>query len=256
MCELFGASLRCTMQLNAWLKEFYSHSVRHPHGWGLVLQDDNGIEIEKEPLQADKSHYLHARLSVPVSAKTAMAHIRYATIGNVEYPNCHPYTGTDLSGRKWILMHNGTIFDYEPLTKYGSKQVGDTDSERILLYILDQINEQIRKEGTADAETRFRILDSLIVKMAAGNKLNLILYDGECMYIHTNYANSLHFCPLAQGTLFSTEPLSKEEWEPVPMTTLLGYREGKLIYTGTNHGQEYLDSEENMKYLYQIFSTL
>ena len=256
MCELFGASLHYSIQLNIYLKEFYSHSVRHPHGWGLMLQNDDGIEIEKEPLRADKSHYLYARLSVPIRAKAAMAHIRYATVGNVEYKNCHPYIDTDSSGRKWVLMHNGTIFDYGPLTKYIPEQVGDTDSERILLHILDLMNERIRKEGEPDVRERFEMIDTLITKMAPNNKLNLVLYDGELLYVHTNYANSLHFCHISQGTLFSTEPLSQQEWEPVPMTTLLGYRDGELVYTGTNHGQEYVDSEENMKYLYQIFSTL
>ena len=80
--------------------------------------EENQIQLEKEPMQASRSNYLKERLTVPVLVKNAFAHIRYATIGNVEYKNCHPYTAKTLNGRQWSLVHNGTIFDYRPLNPY------------------------------------------------------------------------------------------------------------------------------------------
>lgn len=56
--------------------------------------------------------------------------------------------------------------------------------------------------------------------------------------------------------LFSTSPLSQEAWHPVTFMTLLAYQNGKRVLIGTNHGNEYKDSEENMKFLYSIFSNL
>ena len=50
--------------------------------------------------------------------------------------------------------------------------------------------------------------------------------------------------------------MSEEEWQPVPFTTLLAYQEGRQIAIGTNHEKEYIDNEENMKMIYQIFSNL
>ena len=90
--------------MNDYLREFYSHSNKHPHGWGVACLEKQEAMIEKEPLQAAKSHYLKERLSVPIYAKTAVAHIRYATIGNVMYQNCHPYTRKDDCGRRWTLV--------------------------------------------------------------------------------------------------------------------------------------------------------
>lgn len=115
MCELFGISSEENYQINDYLKEFFSHSSAHPHGWGLACMDKCDIQIEKEPFQASKSNYLKERLSVPVIVKNAFAHICYATIGNVEYRNCHPYTMRDENSRQWTLVHNGTIFDYQPV---------------------------------------------------------------------------------------------------------------------------------------------
>ena len=39
MCELFGFSGNTYQEMNDYLDVFYSHSVRHPHGWGLAILD-------------------------------------------------------------------------------------------------------------------------------------------------------------------------------------------------------------------------
>lgn len=260
MCELFGFSSEKGFVINDYLKEFYSHSDMHPHGWGLVCFDGNEAFIEKEPVQASKSRYLRERLTVPVDHNNVFAHIRYATVGNVDYRNCHPYTRKDIRGRRWTLVHNGTIFDYHPLDKYFKLQDGDTDSERILMYLVDKINEKIREFGREPkAKERFLLFDEIVSQMAKGNKLNLLLYDGEYTYVHTNYKNSLYYLEKSDkgdSVLFSTQPLGKEEWKPVPFTTLLGYRNGSQVFRGTDHGNEYVDNEENLKFLYQTFSNL
>lgn len=257
MCELFGVNSRESVQLNHYLKEFFARSNAHPHGWGMACMEEHEVSVEKEPLQASKSNYLKERLTVPIQARNAFAHIRYATIGNIDYKNCHPYTGKDRNGRRWTLIHNGTIFKYAPLNPYVSLQAGDTDSERILLYIIDQIN---AKEGQLkrkmSGEERFELLDSIVVEMSEGNKLNLMLYDGELFYVHTNYEKSLYKLEQENRIFFSTAPLGRERWEPVVFTTLLAYQQGKQVLQGTNHGNVYVDNEENLKYLYSIFSDL
>ena len=121
MCEIFGVSALNDTVLNDYLRTFFSHSDYHPHGWGLACISRDSALIEKESLKASDSHYLRERLSQPVSEKLMLAHIRYATIGNVEYKNCHPFTGRDNTGRRWTLIHNGTIFDYPPLNSYIQK---------------------------------------------------------------------------------------------------------------------------------------
>lgn len=257
MCELFGFSSKNGDCINDYLKEFYRHSSKHPHGWGLACFDGREGFVEKEPVAAIKSNYLKERLTQPIHVKAAFAHIRYATIGNVAYQNCHPFTGKDSGGRRWTLIHNGTIFDYPPLDELVRKQAGDTDSERIFLYIMKLICE---KEETLQRpltpQERFELLDDMVIHMSRGNKLNLLIYDGEWMYVHTNYANSLHFLQKQDAVFFSTLPLSREDWNPVSFTTLLAYQDGKLVKKGTNHRQEYVDREENEKFLYQIFSDL
>ena len=257
MCELLGFTSKNEYNINDYLKEFYSHSDKHPNGWGLVLIDGSQVMIEKEPASALKSRYLKERLTLPIVVRSAMAHIRLATIGNVEYKNCHPFYMKDNSSRGWTLIHNGTIFDYEPLNKYVKYQTGDTDSERILLYIIEKVNAYQAEYGRAlTNEERFSFINGYVSDLSKGNKLNLIIYDGEYMYVHTNYKNSLYFMEKDGSIVFSTRPLKGENWSPLAFTTLLVYREGELVYIGTNHGNEYIDNEEDMKLIYQMFSYL
>ena len=257
MCEIYGFSGNRKMKLNKDLREFYSHSADHPNGWGLALLDEEKTEIFKEVCRADRSGFLKEKLGAPIKSKTALAHIRLATIGNVEQDNCHPFTAADNSGRTWTLIHNGTVFECDRLNKYVFLQKGETDSERILLYIIDRMNEAIRlfRRFPTEAE-RFEILDEIIRGSSPKNKLNLLIYDGAVLYAHTNFRDSLYFRRNKSGLTFSTRPLAEGGWNSVPFTTLLGCKNGELLYTGTNHGNEYFFDPSAYKPLYMAYSGL
>lgn len=253
MCELFGVSSPEKIDIKDLLLEFFSHSIRHPDGWGMAFFEDNDVALEKQPLDSRKSQYLKSRMKAISKADNMIAHIRLATKGSVEYENTHPFVKKDRFGRSWTLAHNGTIFDSELLDPMFYEQAGQTDSERILLYIIKTINEEITDP---DAEARFRILDRIICEITPGNKVNLLVYDGELLYAHTNYLDSLHQRKEGEGTLFSTRPLGRKEWEPLPMNTLLAFRKGKLEYIGTNHGNEFIDNASKTRHLYLDYAAL
>ncbi len=257
MCMLFGLSARDEILSNEYLKAFYRHSPEHPNGWGLAVIGSNGALIEKESIEAGKSHYLKERLSAAIETKLLLAHIRYATIGNVEYRNCHPFSGRDNCGRCWTLIHNGTIFDYPPLSEYVHLQNGETDSERIFLYLIDRINAaQVKKGGALLFDERFQLLNEIIKDIAKGNKLNLILSDGRNLFVHTNCRDTLYGLKKDGAMLFATVPLTAERWLPAPFTTLIAVRDGRILRSGTDHKNEYIENPEHLKYLYQIFSDL
>ena len=257
MCELFGVSSAKRVRVNDLLREFFSHSEKHPNGWGLATFHGGAASIEKEPIQASRSVYLKERLSHRMDVDTLLAHIRLATIGNMEYVNSHPFVKQDTSGRRWTLVHNGTIFDYPALSPYQYQQKGGTDSERVLLYLVDQIDQKQAAMGRVmNALERFEFLDPLIADMARGNKLNLIIYDGESMYVHTNYANSLYVREDGETAMFCTVPLKLGRWMPVPFTSLCVYQKGKRVFQGQPHGHEYVVNESDMQFLFSAFANL
>ena len=158
---------------------------------------------------------------------------------------------------KHALAHNGTIFESEVLEPFVAAEDGDTDSERILCYIIDQVNAAQDEKGAAlTKEERFALLNRIILEIAPENKLNLLIFDGEIMYIHTNYKDSLYRCRKDTAIVMATRPLDRDKWKNVPMNQLLAYEDGKLIYTGTKHEYEFVDSEEKMHMLFLDFANL
>ena len=260
MCELLGYSGTETVDCGEDLKEFFSHSDVHCHGWGVVCFDGAEVELIKEPVAAYRSKRLRKLLdSDAIEAPTYIAHIRQATIGDESWSNCHPFRGRDKSGRTWALAHNGTIFESRCLNPYVIRQTGETDSERVFLYLVDRINRA--DPAGLDKKARFQIVDDVVKSLVPGNKLNLLIYDGELFYAHGNYEHMLHTRPVIKdgreaGRLFSTRPLTGDGWEEVPLNTLRAYERGRLVFSGKPHKDTFYDDPRKMELLYLAYSGL
>ena len=257
MCEIFGFSSSKEEELNDYLREFYSHCEEHPHGWGLAILDSDKFSLYKEPVKARNSIMLGNILLNPIVSKSALAHIRLGTIGERDFYNCHPFVKKDNSGRRWTLIHNGTIFDCPDLCKYSTIEEGETDSERILLAIVDHINnfESFKGEPLSLKE-RFDIISDLISFMAYTNKLNLIVYDGEQMYVHTNYRNSLYKLKTESGVFISTQHLDSNDWEELPLNTVISFLNGEILFEAKLHSCEYIETEEQLRFIENFANSL
>ena len=258
MCELLGFSSKKKRRLNDLLREFYSNAEAHPHGWGLARFPDGGVpSVEKEAACATRSDALKSMLAEPVEEQALIAHIRLATVGHIEYENCHPFTETDNSGRIWTLAHNGTIFNGPELNDYIGIQYGDTDSERVLLHLVDRINvaQNHLGHGLNEAE-RFDALYAMIAELSRGNKLNLLIHDGELLYAHCNFRDTLHVWRNEGAVAFSTRPLSIGEWEHVPFKSLVAAKAGEIIRTSPPHGNEYIYNPNDYRMVYMEFARL
>ena len=264
MCELLGICARDAFRTNDLLDAFFEHSNEHKHGWGLAVFRKGGVSLEKEPVQAGESTYLKRRMSRPVTAANLFAHIRFATIGRIEYANCHPFVWDDDTGRTWTLIHNGTLFEAEPLAPFLDQQEGTTDSERLLMYIVSRVNGLLAdgryagagSKSELSAAARFLLLDEIIRQMSAGNKLNMLLFDGEYMYVHTNCRNSLFTYYEPCKTIFATRPIRYDGWEPLPMNQLFVYRDGEPVFTGQRHNHEFIEEEHDMSSLMSAYAEL
>ncbi len=241
MCELMGVSASVPTDIRALLREFYAHSVRHPHGWGLFRIQDGTPEWYRAPERAKDSTVLPSLIEETLPQTAALAHIRLATVGAIKPENCHPYHGADASGRMWTLIHNGTIYSSRRLTPYHGIQTGDTDSERVFLYLLDCLGTAIREaQRPLTAEERFAVVERFVISLAARNKLNLLIWDGELLYVHKNMEGTLCMLERDGARIVSTTPLSAERWEPVPTAQLMAYRDGAEAFAGICHGRVFV----------------
>ena len=264
MCELLGITSERPYNANSILSVFYTHSRDNEDGWGLAVFHRKGVSMEKEPVKALNSAYLRQRLSREVTSRNLFAHVRKATIGQMEYANCHPFIWDDDSGRTWTLVHNGTIFEPGGSGGYSAMQEGTTDSEKFLIYIVERSNELIRTRGEGYMDipsNRFLMMEDIIAEMSRGNKLNILLFDEEYMYVHTNSLGTLHMAERDGVRFFATKPLYSEEltdieWEQVPMYRLLVYKDGEHVWSGHPHSNDFDDSEHDYSSLHSAFAAL
>ena len=256
MCEIFCFNSNKPKQVNECLECFYNHSDDHPHGWGLANIEYDEFVIEKEPIKASCSAHLKGILSNPVIGKNVFAHIRLATVGEIISPNCHPFTEADDNNRSWMLIHNGTIFDFPELDKYKEFESGDTDSERILLYIIDKVNEfEKDKGGLSTIRERFNLLTEIVADLSKNNKLNLMIYDGDLTYIHSNMDDSLYYIINDDGILIASTPLNDDEgWLKVEINKLFGLIDGQIVFESEEHQNEFIQTEEHEKLIEQFMN--
>lgn len=249
MCELFGVNSEITVNVNEYLKTFMSHSTGHPHGWGIAQFFGNAVSLEKEPKAAFASDYLYSRLKNEMEVQNLIAHIRLATRGQMSYDNCHPFVKRDCQGRAWTLAHNGTIFRPGILDSYKEIETGGTDSERILCHIIHEINSRFLELGRPLTESeRLQVMDHIIIEITEFNKVNLMIYDGEILYVHTNMKHTLYYKQENHTAYFATVPLDAGQWIPVPLMQLVAFQNGVQIYTGTKHEHEYVQKDPSPVY--------
>ncbi len=233
MCELLGFSSAEPTDISEVLRKFFSHSIKHPHGWGLMFENGSR-QVIRDPSAACESPLLEPVLRDLPPQTAALAHIRFATVGSIKEENCHPFTARDRSGREWTLIHNGTIFNGRFTHRYSSVQSGDTDSERFFLHLMDAVNRQLLN-GIPTDEERFRLISRVIADNAPRNKLNLMIYDGSLLYVHKNLKNTLSYKKIPGGLLFATVPLDDGQWEDFPLAQVYAFRNGREVMKAEPH---------------------
>ncbi|QGV82250.1 class II glutamine amidotransferase [Streptomyces ficellus] len=143
MCRLFGMSsaprrTRATFWLLDAPDSLRDQSRRDPDGTGLGHYDDDGTpRVDKAPIAAyqDRAFAEEARA---VRSATFLAHVRFASTGDLSARNTHPFLQ---EGR--LFAHNGVVEDLEALdAQLGEDRAlvtGDTDSERFFALVTRSI---------------------------------------------------------------------------------------------------------------------
>ena len=274
MCRLFAVTSRSPVEINRELSAFFDGSRLHRHGWGWAEIVSGRTRIRRECGPAFESAYASELLSSPLAVTEAFFHIRYATVGAVRLVNAHPLAALDHFGRQWTVIHNGTIFDFDKLDRFFDRQRGSTDTERLLLYLIDRIRALTAGLRTApDEGRRFSIVADVLKEAAMGNKLNIMISDGEILYVHANsrsgskalgeaarydylYERIFEAAGGACTRLFCTVPLDEEGWTPLPLNTVSAYRRGALLFRAEPHPHEYMETEEDLRFLYSGYAGL
>jgi glutamine amidotransferase len=144
MCRLFGLTggperLRATFWLLEAPDSLAEQSRREPDGTGLGFYEENGDPvIQKQPLAAYEDQQF-AQAAREACSRTFIAHVRYASTGEVAPQNTHPF-----EQERRLFAHNGVVEDLPALEQElgpaMSSVQGETDSERFFALITREID--------------------------------------------------------------------------------------------------------------------
>ncbi|MFK7930693.1 MAG: class II glutamine amidotransferase [Myxococcota bacterium] len=148
MCRLFGfrsaVPSRAHKSLVAAQNALVRQASDHADGWGLGwFHGDEAyvVKTAKAALDCDRFR----RVSEGLTSHTFLAHLRRATVGELDHINAHPFR----SGR-WLFAHNGTVIGLDQgLGQWLLQRVdpqmrplimGDTDSELLFFAVLTRLH--------------------------------------------------------------------------------------------------------------------
>ncbi len=265
MCRLYGfranepTKVECTLvhAQNALMvqSEADLSGKEHTDGWGIGFFQNGTPVIERRATAAYKDlHFSHT--AERVFAKTVLAHVRRATVGEPALSNTHPF----VHGR-WMFAHNGTLTGVERLRPRLESEIapsllgtrrGNTDSELAFLWILSKLRRAgaIHNNHMTDAPTFVAMVGDCISELAGLSEdsgaerpaqLNTLLSNGIVL-IATRWNHSLfwvvrqgiHDCEICgiphihhhstegyRAVVVASEPISDEEWKELPNRSVL-----------------------------------
>jgi predicted glutamine amidotransferase len=260
MCELLGLAFNRAVAPTVSFRGFRQLGDENPDGWGLASFPDRSALILKEPMSSEESglarfvaDYQHLK------SRIFIGHVRFATSGGNTFANTHPFR-LSARGRHWVLAHNGGLearhMWFHP-EQPAYVPIGETDSEAAFCtFVAWMTQNQVGHDAFAAIEAWLRALNRF-------GSMNLLISDGDHLYAYCDvrrHNSGLHVAPRRspcaacsledrhwqleldelthpeqRGYVVATQPLTEEDWQPIPAGGLLVFREGAICY-GTQGG--------------------
>lgn len=197
----------------------------HRHGWGVAHFDGRQPWLETSVVSAQACPRFE-RLGEEVATTSLLAHIRLASVGEVDERNNHPFLGEG-----WAFMHNGTLrrfdrhraeLEREIAPAWRGRLRGHTDSERCFALFLTYLDGAVAPDLDQATRALARVMEVAAAVCDRGpgdappSALNFIASDGRRL-IATRRGRTL-FRASRPGTRFvASEHLWEgEAWEEIP----------------------------------------
>lgn len=159
-----------------------SSTQGHKDGWGIVAYKKGNVVYfvkSKDNAFDDKKYLKSVDKIEKINPSVIVGHLRKSSCGLNKKENNHPF----IKGN-YVFCHNGTVFNSDkiPLNDKFRKFVkGETDSEKLFLYILQILKES--KKSTPE-KTKNTILKAIvhIRNNIDYTAMNFIFSDGEFLW--------------------------------------------------------------------------
>lgn len=191
LCQLLG--MNCAQPTDFGFS-FQGFALRgggtdiHSDGWGLLFYQNKGVRQFHDDQPASESPLADWLVQYPIHTLNMMAHIRYATHGEVDLANVHPFV-REWAGVQWAFCHNGHVplfIDHpndNPFPTIGDPHnnqtqvyhpVGTTDSEAVFCAILNALRSKYKTQLPSLPEL-YKTLHALCQEIVAYDPQGTIL---------------------------------------------------------------------------------
>ena len=208
MCELLGMNCNVPTDICFSFSGFQQRGGGtgvHRDGWGIAFFEGKGARLFLDPEPSVNSAIAQLVSQYPIRSRNVIAHIRKATHGSVRLENTHPFM-RELWGHHWIFAHNGKMPDFYPELNGSFTPVGDTDSERVFCWLLENLRTRFG-QVMPDRLTLLHTLRELTLRIADQGILNFLLSNGDCLFAHCS--ERLHY--LVRRAPFSVAHLKDQD---------------------------------------------
>lgn len=254
MCQLLAMNCNTPTDICFSFTGFQARGGKtdvHQDGWGIAFFEGRGVRVFLDSQASAHSPIAELVRQYPIKSKNVIAHIRKATQGTVSLENTHPFM-RELWGRYWIFAHNGHILNFQPTLTGPFRPVGDTDSEKIFCYIMQELNQR-HGDLFPGAEAVLKTVTEIACQVGTLGEFNFLFSNGQIMLAHasTNLTYIIRQAPFATAKLkdqemtvdfgsvttsqdrvavIATTPLTHDEvWTRLEPGTLSYFAEGALV---------------------------
>ncbi len=254
MCQLLGMNCNVPTDICFSLTGFHMRGGKtdiHADGWGIAFFEGRGVRLFLDPQPSAQSPIAEVVCNYPIRSCNVIAHIRKATQGAVSLENTHPFQ-RELWGRYWVFAHNGNLPAFQPDLDGSYLPVGNTDSERIFCWLLQNLRRRF-DDTPPTRDELFAEVHKLILPLCSMGIFNFLLSNGEWLMAHCSTDLTwiarrapfktahlkdedviVDFSELAQPSdrvvVIATQPLTdNESWITMPPGSLWLFQDGGAI---------------------------
>ena len=157
MCGIFGYVGNKKNAAEIILKGLKTLEYRGYDSWGITVQQDNTLIVEKHIGKIGDAH-----TTLPESS-IGIGHTRWATHGGVTVENAHPHTDCT---KKVAILHNGIIENYEGIKKdllaKGHTFLSETDTEVAAHLIEEHLATMSFEDAFRESFTMLKGLNAIV----------------------------------------------------------------------------------------------
>jgi glutamine amidotransferase len=223
----------------------------HQDGWGITFYEGVGCRSFKDPQPSCDSAIAKFVADYPIKSHAVISHIRQGNRGKVSLENTHPFT-RELWGKNITFAHNGQLSKYKHLKNENYLPVGNTDSELIFCWFLNELKLKYPKRPKNMASA-FRYVVKLCKQLEDLGVCNVLMTDGVFMLAYCS--NNLHYitrrAPFGEAelidedmtvnfhhvttpndvvTIVATQPLTEnEDWNKIEPSSFRLFKYGELV---------------------------